>query len=107
MRSPPRGACRPAAPTQEELLAEILVELKTERRENGVTFMTAQGEKPCAVLFGRRSGAGGMNPPLRVNRKRAVPEGRGRVPLQRGAPCSRAASPLAAARVKTLPTMQT
>ena len=37
---------------------------KAERRENGVTFfMTAQGEKPCAVFVwaAKAHGAGGMN----------------------------------------------
>ena len=41
--------------------------------------MTAQGEKPCAVFAwaAEAHGAGGMNPPLRVNRKRVVSGGRG------------------------------
>ena len=49
----------PAAPTQEELLAEILVELK---KQNG-DKMTAQGEEPCAVFVwtAEAHGTGGMN----------------------------------------------
>ena len=59
----------PAAPTQEELLAEILVELKKQNGEKTayrflVCKMTAQGEEPCAVFVwaAEAHGTGGMNP---------------------------------------------
>ena len=58
----------PAAPTQEELLAEILVELKKQNGEKTaerllVCKMTAQGEEPCAVFVwtAEAHGTGGMN----------------------------------------------